>query len=89
MRQKVKARLRQLSAAFAFQTHDKFGMQAVQIAHIAGGIIFLRFGQYGTAPVAGLLLLGNVCRQHFLHQFLQPVAVRVGPNKARGDFGAE
>ena len=64
-------------------------MQAVQIAHIACGIILLRFGKNWATPITRLLLFGNVCAEHFLHQLFQTVAVGVRACQARGDLGAE
>ena len=44
VRKEVKTGLRQFGAAFAFKANDEFGVKAVQVAHVACGIVFLCFG---------------------------------------------
>ena len=78
-----------MGAAFAGEAAFQHFMGAVQVTHVAGGIFLLRFGKLGSAPVAGLLLLGDFHRQRFLQQILQPVAIRVGAHQFRCDLGAE
>ena len=64
-------------------------MQAVQEADIASRIILLRFAQNRPAPIARLLLFGDIGAEQFLHQLLQAMAIGEGPGKARSDLGAE
>ena len=66
----IEARLRQGGPALALQPHGKFVTQAVEITHVAGGIVALGIGKHRPAPVAGLLLLRKAFAQQFLDQVL-------------------
>jgi hypothetical protein len=55
----------------------------MEVAHVAGGIFALRVAELGRAPVAGLLLLGDLVAEQFLDQLLEAVAVGVGADQPR------
>jgi len=69
-RKEVEAGLRDFCAVLAGQTHDQDFMHRVQIAHVGCGIVLLRIGQFRSAPVAGLLLLGHFLAEQFAHEVL-------------------
>src|SRR3984957_5968662 len=87
-RQKVETCLRQRRTALARQHDIEAFAQAMQMKHVGGRVSQLRLAQGLRAPVAGLLLLGQIDIEQFAHQILQPVPVGVGTAKPGGDLGA-
>ena len=88
-RKKIKAGLRHFGAMLTRQSLDQNGVHGVEEAHIGSGIFALSFGEFNTAPVARLLLLGDLLAEQFAHQILQTVTVGIGAGHLAGDLGAE
>src|SRR5690606_2205995 len=49
--------------------------EAVEVAYVRRGVLALRLAELGGAPVARLLLLGQVEPEQLADQHLEPVAV--------------
>ena len=81
--------LREFHPPFAVQTFDEHVVQPVEKAHVRRGILALRIVEGGRAPVARLLLLGDVFVEQLVDQVLQTMAVGVGARQLAGDLGAE
>src|SRR5205823_15131589 len=84
----VEARLGQRSAVLACEPLVELDLELVKIADVACRIFALRVAQRGRAPVAGLLLLGEIDVEQLLDQILQPIAVGIGAHQTRGGAGA-
>src|SRR5687768_3607294 len=82
-RQEIEAGLRQLDAVLPRQALVELLLEGVEVAYIAGRIFALGIADLGGAPVAGLLLLRQVLAQHLLDQFLEAMAIGVGPHQPR------
>ena len=87
-RQKVEAGRSELGPPLARQPRVQRRAEPVQVENVRGGILDLRLAQLGRAPVARLLLLGDVDLEKLARQILQPMSVGIGPDQPRGDLGA-
>src|SRR5689334_13046910 len=87
-REEVEAGLRQFRALLAPEPLVELLLQGVQVADIACRIVALRVGKVVGAPVAGLLLLGQIVVQKLLHQVLEAVPVGVGADEPGSRAGA-
>src|ERR1041385_2967636 len=56
--------------------------------HIARGIVELLLAELGSAPVGGLLLLGELDAKQLPGEILEAVAIGEGPGDPRGHLGA-
>ena len=65
IRQEAKAGLRQLFAAFAGKHDIEPLLERMEMDDIGGGVGNLRFAQFGSAPIGGLLLLGQLLPEDF------------------------
>src|SRR5579859_5971468 len=84
----VETGLGQLDPAFARQQFVHLVAQAVQIEHVRGGIVELLLCQGGSAPIGGLLLLGQLDAEQFQAQILEAVALGIGAHQLGGGAGA-
>ena len=87
-REEIETGLRQVLPLFPFQPLVQLDPQPVKVKNVRGGIILLRARERFRAPIAHLLLFGEVQPQQILCQVLQPMAVRLGAHKTAGDLGA-
>ena len=87
-RQEIEAGFRQRRSALAFQKPVEMLLDPMQVQHVCGRIQQLVVGQFFRAPVAALLLLGDVDADDFLAQILESMPVGHRADEAGGDLGA-
>ena len=87
--EEIEASLRHFRPSFAGQTFNQDRVHRVEIADIGGGIILLRVGQAGCAPVARLLHFRQLFAEQLADQLLQSVPIGIGAGQLAGDLGAK
>src|SRR5690606_36076265 len=87
--QEVEARLGDRRATFACEALFKDRGHAMQITHVGRRVFALSVAEFRGAPIAGLLLLGDLFAKQLADEVLEPVTVGVGAGQLAGDLGAE
>src|SRR5690606_16613148 len=88
-RQELEAGAGDLEPALAGEALLEDFRHPVEEAHVRRRVLALRLAELGRAPVARLLLLGDLLAEQLADDVLEAVAVGIGAHELAGDLGAE
>src|SRR4051812_12316362 len=81
--QEVEARFSERHPALARKPFVELFLERMKVANVARGIFALCVAELVRAPVAGLLLLGQIDVEQLLDEILEAMAVGIGTDQAR------